>query len=150
MEVAETAEATAQAAHALTQLSVLLPSQGLLFGKAACHAAHQDASVRAAGQQSGAWSEAAAASPSQAPVIRSTIPSVSPHSLIQSCTHSSSPSFLHLSICFFLPSSIIPQFILAFTLSVRQSLVQSFIQPCILSCTLTRPLIRSLTEALPA
>ncbi|KAL0025501.1 hypothetical protein WJX77_006736 [Trebouxia sp. C0004] len=65
VEVAETAEATAQAAHALTQLSVLLPSQGLLFGKATCHVIRQGAAVKAAGQQSGVWSGAAAASPSQ-------------------------------------------------------------------------------------
>ncbi|KAL0035587.1 hypothetical protein WJX79_000785 [Trebouxia sp. C0005] len=65
VEVAETAEATAQAAHAMTQLSVLLPSQGLLFGKAACHAVCQGASVKAAGQQGGVWSGADAASPAQ-------------------------------------------------------------------------------------
>ncbi|KAL0050590.1 hypothetical protein WJX82_002870 [Trebouxia sp. C0006] len=65
VEVAETAEATAQAANALTPLSVLLPSQGLLFGKAACHTVCQGAAVKVAGQESGVWSGSAAASPSQ-------------------------------------------------------------------------------------
>lgn len=90
VEVAETAEATAQAAHAMTQLSVLLPSQGLLFGKAACHAVCQGASVKAAGQQGGVWSGADAASPAQArspTAINPSIQSVSPHSLTQLSTH---------------------------------------------------------------
>ena len=55
VEVGETAEATAQAAQSLSQLATLIPSSGLLFGKASVHAQHQQAAVRVAGQQSGQW-----------------------------------------------------------------------------------------------
>ena len=58
VEVAETSEAVAQSAHALTQLAVVLPSQEGLFGKAACQAAQQERTVRMAGQQGTAWQDA--------------------------------------------------------------------------------------------
>jgi len=56
VEVAETSEATAQASYALTQLSVLLPGHGLLFGKASGRTACQEAAVKAAGKQGASWS----------------------------------------------------------------------------------------------
>ena len=65
VEVGETAEATAQAAHALTQLAVLLPGQGMLFGKLSAHAAHRQASVTAAGRNSSRWSDSVADSCNQ-------------------------------------------------------------------------------------
>ena len=55
VEVGETAEATAQAAQNLSQLAALLPSSGLLFGKVLVHDLHQQAAVKAAGQQSVLW-----------------------------------------------------------------------------------------------
>ena len=59
VEVAETAEATAQATHQLARLTALLPSRGVLFGSAATHAERQQAAVTAAGQHSAQWTGAA-------------------------------------------------------------------------------------------
>lgn len=70
MEVAETAEAVSQSAHALTQLAVLLPSHTALFGGAAHHSAHQEGALRSARQHSRAWLDASSPSPSEVQASR--------------------------------------------------------------------------------
>ena len=62
--MAETAEAVSHSAHALTQLASLLPSNGMLFGRSACHTAQQAAAIRSAGHRSKAW-QASTAEPTQ-------------------------------------------------------------------------------------
>ena len=108
MEVAETAQATAQAAHALTQLSVLLSSQGLLFGKAARHTVRQGAAVKAAGQESSVWSGGAAASPLQARSPSAISSSIQCQSVPTPCQSVPTPSlthlFTHIFICSFMHS----------------------------------------------
>ncbi len=95
MEVAETAQATAQAAHALTQLSVLLSSQGLLFGKAARHTVRQGAAVKAAGQESSVWSGGAAASPLQARSLSAISSSIQCQSVPTPCQSVPTPSLIY-------------------------------------------------------
>lgn len=63
VEVAETAEAVSQSAHALTQLAILLPSHTALFGVAALHSAHREGALRSARQHSKAWLDASSPSP---------------------------------------------------------------------------------------
>ncbi|KAL3136414.1 hypothetical protein ABBQ38_005672 [Trebouxia sp. C0009 RCD-2024] len=83
VEVAETAEAVAQSAHALTQLAILLPSHTALFGQAAGIAARKEGAIKSAGQHSRDWQVASASSPPEVPSAQQLLAQMPPFSLKQ-------------------------------------------------------------------
>ena len=105
---------TAQAANGLTHLSMLLPGRGVLFGKASCHAVHQDAAVRAAGRCSNAWSCSSADGLPEVCTVRVSVihNCCCTHACMlcsaHSPTHSLIHSFIHSLVRSVLPALVIP------------------------------------------
>ena len=91
VEVAEVAEATAQAAHSLAELTHLLPSQ-VLFGPDAQHAAQQRDTVRQAGTHSQKWT-----SPSKPELSCQTAPRCSALGYQRPCFESPAASSVQAS-----------------------------------------------------